>query len=44
MKQNHKDILIAIGIVVFSLFFVWSIQDSNTFHPEIPEYNDNYSR
>lgn len=36
-----KDILIAVSIVVLSLFLVWNIQDSNKWHPEVAEYNSN---
>jgi hypothetical protein len=36
---TKKDILIAVGIVVFLLVYVWAIQDSASFHPEVPQYS-----
>jgi len=39
MKQRTKDVLMAVGIFVLAMFVAWNIQDSNKWHPEIPEYN-----
>jgi len=36
---KSKDFLMAVGIVIFLLAYVWMIQDSASFHPEVPEYN-----
>jgi hypothetical protein len=34
-----KTVIVAIGIFALAMFIVWNIQDSNKWHPEIPEYN-----
>jgi len=40
IPQGLQNFLVATAIIIFSLVFVWSIQDSNSWHPEIPQHNN----
>ena len=37
MNEYFKDLLVGFTILAVALFIVWSIQNSNSYHPEIPE-------